>query len=138
MHIAEVLELCDRVTVMRDGQHVRTMPVEEASVRILARLKFLRGTPFDIFGRSRERRVERQLIADYERLVEEMLAGLCPEKLDHAVAILALAESIRGYGFIKDRSIERYRRELEQLRSRWNQARPVPEAELPAATAAAV
>ena len=107
-------------------------------LRVLARLKFLRGTPFDIFGRSRERRVERQLIADYERLVDEVLADLCPEKHDQAVAILALAESIRGYGFIKDRSIERYERELGQLRSRWNQARPVAGGNLPAAAAAAV
>jgi indolepyruvate ferredoxin oxidoreductase len=107
-------------------------------LRILARLKFLRGTPFDIFGRSRERRVERQLIADYERLVDEVLADLCPEKLEQAVAILGLAESIKGYGFIKDRSIERYRRELEQMRSRWNQSRPAPRAEVPVAAAAAV
>jgi indolepyruvate ferredoxin oxidoreductase len=105
-------------------------------LRLLARLKFLRGTPFDVFGRSRERRVERQLIADYEQLVEEVLADLCPEKLDQAVEILALAESIKGYGLIKDRSIERYGRELKQLRTRWNQALPA-EAALPAAAAAA-
>jgi indolepyruvate ferredoxin oxidoreductase len=107
-------------------------------LRLLARLKFLRGTSFDIFGRSRERRVERQLIADYERLVEEVLADLCPEKLEQAVEILALAESIRGYGLIKDRSIERYGRELAVLRARWNQALPAGEAAAPAVAAVAV
>jgi indolepyruvate ferredoxin oxidoreductase len=107
-------------------------------LRMLARLKFLRGTPFDIFGRSRERRVERQLIADYEQLVAEVLLDLCPEKLDQAVEILALAESIKGYGLIKDRSIERYARELKQLRTRWNQSMPAEAAALPAAAAAAV
>jgi indolepyruvate ferredoxin oxidoreductase len=90
-------------------------------LRLLARFKFLRGTPFDPFGRSRERRVERQLIADYEQLVQEILADLCVEKLGQAAEILALAESIKGYGLIKDRSIERYNRDLARLRSRWNQ-----------------
>ena len=107
-------------------------------LRLLARLKFLRGTWFDIFGRTRERRVERQLIGDYEQLVEDVLADLCPEKLDQAVEILALAETIKGYGFIKDKAIERYGRELGRLRSRWNQARPTDEPAEHRATALAV
>ena len=47
--------------------------------RLLARLKRLRGTPFDVFGYSRERRIERRILADYEALIEELLASLSPE-----------------------------------------------------------
>ena len=47
-------------------------------LRALARLKGLRGTPFDPFGYTAERRMERRLIADYEREVEELLRRLTP------------------------------------------------------------
>jgi len=48
------------------------------------RLKFLRGTPFDILGQSEERRIERQLIANDETLLDELLASLAP---NHALAV---------------------------------------------------
>jgi len=93
-------------------------------LRVLARLKFLRGTRFDPFGRSTERRVERELIADYEALVDEVLEKLSAGRHAHAVEILGLAETIKGYGLIKDRSIASYRQTLSRLLARYRELRP--------------
>ncbi|MEM7224245.1 MAG: indolepyruvate ferredoxin oxidoreductase family protein [Pseudomonadota bacterium] len=70
--------------------------------RSLAKLKRLRGTPFDPFGRSKERKAERALIADYEKLVEELLRGLDHESHGLAVELASVPEMIRGYGHIKE------------------------------------
>jgi indolepyruvate ferredoxin oxidoreductase len=93
-------------------------------LKVLARFKFLRGTRFDPFGRSAERRLERELIGDYERLVDEILAGLDADRLDLAVEVLGLAQSIRGYGPIKQQSVEVYRQRLESSLSRWREVKP--------------
>ena len=55
--------------------------------RLLAKLKFLRGTAFDPFGRSLERRTERKLIADYEAMLDEVLAALTPDNHHLAVGL---------------------------------------------------
>ena len=73
--------------------------------RLLARLRFVRGTPFDPFGYRAERRLERRLIADYERLVDELLAGLTPERHALAVELASLPEQLRGYGHVKERHL---------------------------------
>ena len=69
---------------------------------VLAKLKFLRGTPFDPFGRTAERRMERQLIADYETLVAEILDRLTPATHAAAVGLASIPEEIRGYGPVKE------------------------------------
>jgi indolepyruvate ferredoxin oxidoreductase len=69
---------------------------------MLAAMKGLRGTAFDPFGRTAERRMERQLIADYEALVEKVLTGFRPERLEAAVALLSLYGEIRGFGPVKE------------------------------------
>ena len=69
--------------------------------RLLAGMKGLRGRRLDIFGYSAERRLERTLIADYERLVEEIIAGLDQDRHRLAVELASLPEQIRGYGHIK-------------------------------------
>jgi indolepyruvate ferredoxin oxidoreductase len=71
--------------------------------KLLARLKALRGTPFDIFGRSKERRRERQLIAEYRQTVDELAAALTPDNHALAVEIASLPEHIRGFGHVKER-----------------------------------
>ena len=70
--------------------------------RVLARLRFLRGTPLDIFGRTAERRVERQAIADYETQLGEIVAGLNPANLAAAFDLAAVPLDIRGFGHIKE------------------------------------
>jgi indolepyruvate ferredoxin oxidoreductase len=105
-------------------------------LRLMARLKFLRGTRFDPFGRSPERRAERQLIVEYEQLLDEILEGFEPRKFGLAVEILGLAESIKGYGPIKEQSIERYRSKLERLWTRWRARAQQPSAAAETASAA--
>ena len=73
-----------------------------SAFRWLARFKFLRGTPLDIFGRSAERRRERQLIAAYEALIAELLDRLTPVNHALAVELATIPEHIRGYGHVKD------------------------------------
>jgi len=70
--------------------------------RILARLKGLRGTTFDPFGHTTERRRERAAIGDYEATVEALLAGLTPESHALALEIAALPGEVRGYGYVKE------------------------------------
>ncbi len=72
---------------------------------VLARLKGLRGTPFDIFGYSAERRTERRLIAEYETLVNELVGALTPANHALAVSLARLPERIRGYGHIKEANL---------------------------------
>ncbi len=73
--------------------------------RVLAALRFVRGTPLDLFGRSAERRMERDLIAGYEKDVAFVLEKLSPENIDTAVELLSLPDRIRGYGPVKDKSV---------------------------------
>ena len=73
--------------------------------RVLAKLKFLRGTSLDPFGRSAERRTERRLIEDYEATLGEVLAGLTPENHPIAVGLAAIPEKIRGFGHVKQQHL---------------------------------
>jgi indolepyruvate ferredoxin oxidoreductase len=70
---------------------------------LLAKLKGLRGTAFDLFGHTEERKMERRWIADYRAGVDKALAGLTAEKLDAAVELARVPEDIRGYGHVKAR-----------------------------------
>ncbi len=72
---------------------------------VLAQLKSLRGTPLDIFGYNEERRTERQLITDYETLIEEILGRLSLANHATAVALARIPERIRGYGHIKQSNL---------------------------------
>ena len=69
---------------------------------LLAKMKGLRGTAFDPFGRTDERKAERALIADYESTITMMLAKLDASNLATAVAVASLPEEIRGYGHVKE------------------------------------
>ena len=73
--------------------------------RILASLKRLRGTRLDIFGYTAERQLERQLISDYETMLEHILAGLSADNLPIAVELGQLPDQIRGYAHVKDQSL---------------------------------
>ena len=80
--------------------------------RLLAALKALRGTRFDVFGYTKDRRIERQLITDYEILIEEILANLSPDNHAIAVALASIPEKIRGYGHVKTKHFRRIERKL--------------------------
>ncbi len=86
--------------------------------RVLAKFRFLRGTALDVFGRTDERKAERQLITDYERLVDDILRQLSPANLSVAVALASLPEHIRGYGHIKEKNIRLAQAEQAKLLER--------------------
>ena len=86
---------------------------------LVAKMRGLRGTPFDIFGRSAERRMERRLIEEYFATVEELLAGLRPENLAFAVDLASVPDRIRGYGHVKERNVAEAETERAALLERW-------------------
>ncbi|MEP7295942.1 MAG: indolepyruvate ferredoxin oxidoreductase family protein, partial [Burkholderiales bacterium] len=71
------------------------------AMRLLAKGKALRGSALDLFGHTEERRMERRLITQFERRVDELLANLNAERLSTALQIASLPLSMRGYGHVK-------------------------------------
>ncbi|MEZ0309743.1 MAG: DUF6537 domain-containing protein, partial [Ramlibacter sp.] len=71
------------------------------AMRLLAHGRVLRGTPFDVFGRTSERRMERQLVQAYMERVHALLPSLTAQRLALATEIAALPLSMRGYGHVK-------------------------------------
>ncbi|MEM6889100.1 MAG: indolepyruvate ferredoxin oxidoreductase family protein [Pseudomonadota bacterium] len=69
--------------------------------KVLARLKILRGTPFDPFGYTAERRMERALIRQYEEDIATVLPKLLPNTRDAIAALAELPMQIRGFGPVK-------------------------------------
>ncbi len=87
--------------------------------KVLAKFKFLRGTVLDPFGYTTERKVERALIAEYEALIDELLAKLSADNHALAVQLARIPEDIRGYGHIKTRHLEAARTKQTQLLSQF-------------------
>src|SRR6266540_3467866 len=89
--------------------------------RLLAKFRFLRGTAFDPFGYSNERRTERALVRDYETMLEEVLARLNGDNHHIAVGLAAIPEKIRGFGHVKMRHLKAAKADeaalLDQLRT---------------------
>jgi indolepyruvate ferredoxin oxidoreductase len=77
------------------------------ALSLMRRLKVLRGGPLDFFGRTEERRLERALIEDYRRDMEEALGVLSPATLGAAIELARVPEDIRGFGPVKLASIEK-------------------------------
>ena len=92
--------------------------------KTLAKLRFLRGTPTDIFGYSKERRTEKALIKEYTTLVHSIAENLTPANHALATEITALPDQIRGFGHVKMASIENYNDELKSLLSVWPDGLP--------------
>jgi indolepyruvate ferredoxin oxidoreductase len=91
--------------------------------RFLKSLRFLRGTALDPFGYTEERRMERALIGEYERAVEELIKGLTAQNHALAVQIAALPEEMRGFGYIKKRNVEAARKKAGELLARFGAAK---------------
>ena len=90
--------------------------------KLLAKFKFLRHTAFDPFGYTAERKLERQLIADYKTTIEDLVTQLSSEKVAELLAIAGLPMTIRGYGHVKLASVERYQAELRERLEGWQDA----------------
>jgi indolepyruvate ferredoxin oxidoreductase len=84
---------------------------------LLARLKGLRGTPFDVLGQTEERRTERALIVEYIQHVEDCLVNLSIDSHAHAVRVAQVPETIKGFGHVKARNIQAARALWENLQT---------------------
>lgn len=82
---------------------------------LLKRMKFLRGTPLDIFGYAHVRRVERQLPVIYRTMIEECLARLSVDTYEQVVRLANLPDMIRGYEDVKLRNVEKFWSEVEKI-----------------------
>jgi indolepyruvate ferredoxin oxidoreductase len=74
--------------------------------KLLAKMRGIRGTAFDPFAGSPDRKLERDLIAGYEKDVATVLGLLSPVTLDTATELLSLPDRIRGYGPVKEKSVQ--------------------------------
>jgi indolepyruvate ferredoxin oxidoreductase len=97
-------------------------PWMRSAFGVLAKLKGVRGTAFDIFGRSAERRTERALIGQYRACIDELLRGLDAERLGLAAEIARIPEEIRGYGHVKARHLAAARSKWDGLMLQWRAA----------------
>ena len=89
--------------------------------RLLAKLRRLRGTPLDVFGYTAERRMERQLIVEFEETIERLLAALGPDTLDPAVEVVEAFLEIRGFGPVKEEAAATARERIADLLSNLEQ-----------------
>ena len=94
-------------------------PYMMTAYRLLAKFKFLRGTPFDLFGHSAERRSERTRIAAYEATVRELLGDLTRDNHALAVEIARLPLQERGFGHVKQANSDTARAQEMELMNAW-------------------
>jgi indolepyruvate ferredoxin oxidoreductase len=87
------------------------------AMRLLAAGRRLRGTRLDPFGRTAERRLERQLVDDYRAAIESMLPTLDVRRLPVAVSVARVPERIRGFGHVKLASIDAARARWQALQA---------------------
>jgi indolepyruvate ferredoxin oxidoreductase len=97
-----------------------------SAFRLLAKLKGLRGTAFDIFGRTEERRAERQAIADYRALLDEIAADLTAANHATAVELAAVPREVRGFGHVKEANRHRAAAKAASLLARFRGADAPP------------
>jgi indolepyruvate ferredoxin oxidoreductase len=96
-------------------------PAMHTAFRVLAKLKGLRGTALDVFGRTEERRTERALIVEYRQAIERVLASLTAGNHALALEIARIPEQIKGYGHVKERNLAAARGQWSQLMAQWAQ-----------------
>jgi indolepyruvate ferredoxin oxidoreductase len=92
----------------KETGHLRKQTYGPGFVRLLrwlTRLRRLRGSWFDPFGHTNERRMERRLLADYRATLTQIREALSPENHHLAVALARYPEKIRGYGHVKAATI---------------------------------
>ncbi|SMX31564.1 indolepyruvate ferredoxin oxidoreductase family protein [Octadecabacter ascidiaceicola] len=94
----------------------RAMPKLTAKLfPLLVRMKGLRGTVWDVFGRTAERKMERELITQYEADMEEMRSLVRPDTKEAAIALAKLPLDIRGFGPVKHENVLKTAKRREEL-----------------------
>ena len=92
------------------------------AMSVLARFKGLRGTALDVFGRTEERRTERELIVQYRADIEGLMAGLNADSHALVLEVARLPEQIRGFGHVKARHLAAVQTRREQLLAQWRES----------------
>ncbi|MCP3989343.1 MAG: indolepyruvate ferredoxin oxidoreductase family protein [Actinomycetia bacterium] len=87
----------------------------EGAFAALSRMKRLRGTAMDPFGRTKHRQMERELIGEYEAMIDQVLDGLSADDYDRAVEVAELPDMIRGYESIKEANVALFRARANEL-----------------------
>ena len=94
-------------------------PAMLTGFKVLAKLKFLRGTALDVFGRSEERRTERALIGEYQSSLNVILAQLTADNHGLAVDVARIPEQIKGFGHVKERNLKAARLQWTALMAKF-------------------
>ena len=89
--------------------------------RLLAKLRVLRGGPLDLFGKSSERRLERQLVTDFESDIELILSKCNDSNRSHALGLARAPETVKGFGHVKLKHIRTYQNQRRELIKRIKQ-----------------
>ena len=95
-------------------------------MRLLAKLKGLRGTAFDPFGRTEERRTERELITRYQADVERLIAQITPERHALALRLAGWPDAVRGYGHVKARHLAQAMTQRDAAWAQWDTPTAAP------------
>ena len=88
--------------------------------KLLSRLKFLRGTMLDVFGRTHERQMERALIEEYKNSVSIVLGQLSADNHGLALELARLPDQIKGFGHVKERNVKAARMQWSVLMAKFN------------------
>jgi len=109
-----------------DGHLVKKRygPWMMSAFRLLARFRRLRGTALDPFGYTRERRHERELVREYIDLAREFALTLDEQTRPVAIELARLPDDIRGFGHIKEKSLESARTRRAGLLERYRSKEP--------------
>lgn len=94
--------------------------------RLLAKLKGLRGSIMDPFGKTTERRQERALIHEYFAMLDEFSASLTPDRLSTAIKLASLPDTIRGFGHIKENNLQKARQRRQALMEQYHHPKASP------------
>ena len=94
------------------------------AMRVLASLRFLRGSLLDPFAHQKDRRLERRMISEYEALIDQILPGLTADNLPIALELVNVVFKIRGFGHIKAANYQRAQQQLQQGLERFAASTP--------------
>ena len=98
-----------------------------SAFKMLAKFKGLRGGALDIFGKTDERRHERQLIEDYVKQLDEIVSKLTAANHAVAVQLASIPDEIRGYGHVKERSLVTAKAAEASLLQQFRSPQPQPQ-----------
>jgi indolepyruvate ferredoxin oxidoreductase len=97
--------------------------------RLLARMKGVRGTAFDLFGRTAERRMERGLIAQFEADMAQLFVTFAPARLSLAREWAEVPLMVRGFGPVKEANAAKAAARRAEIMVEWADPAPALAAE---------